>query len=375
MKVAPSHPRLSLVVPLLLVGACLGPDGRPIWEWPPSGGPATGGSAGASSPAGGAGGLFPSDGGLGGAGGYAGTGGYAGGPSDGPSSAPPPDVAQPEPLLRPQAVLDACARRGQRAPLSGPGLRPALTRRWLVCSALGLFHRPQAGLELTADGRITLLAWGPGATLVPLRGVDNEGTFDFYQERQLNLSSDLGGTVITHPELSTGLRGLWINNNGVHTYDYVAAEDVDLAAVMVPPTPPPAMTPVPHPACERAPGSARPTETIAQLRTAMSRRWIRCSPWGLLGDGQSSGEAGIEVTSDDSYYSLVGATDGQLVRSGPGRAVEYIDTSLFNGRPTVQANFSVSQGTIISVPVVTSDADYLIINNNGWREYRYVAAE
>jgi hypothetical protein len=381
MKLAATPSRMSLVLPLLLIGGCLGPDGRPIWDWPSSNGTGTGGSAGSTAPVADAGGFSPTGlGGAGGVGGYGGffptgLGGAGGSPSDGPPASSPPDVAAPEPLPRPQAVLDACARRGQRAPSSGPDLRPALTRRWLVCSERGLFHRPQAGLELTADGRITLLAWGPGATLVPLRGVDNEGSFDFYEERQLNLHSDLGGTVITRPELSTGLRGLWINNIGAYMYDYVAAEDVDLSAVMVPPTSPPVTNSVPHAACERTPGPVRPTGTIPQLRAAMARRWILCSPWGLLGDRQTSGEVGIEVAADDSYHELVRAPDGQLVRSGPARAVEYIDTSLFNGRPTTQANFGTAHGTVISTPVLTSDADYLIINNNGVYEYRYVAAE
>jgi hypothetical protein len=116
--------------------------------------------------------------------------------------------------------------------------------------------------------------------------------------------------------------------------------------------------------------------TIAQMRQGLVRRWILCTADGLLGDGSQS-EAGIEIEAGaDRYHALSRDAAGQLVRSGYQGALEYVDTSSINGRPMVQVNFSTNRGvTITSHPVITADPAYLIINNNGVREYRYLAAD
>jgi hypothetical protein len=255
--------------------------------------------------------------------------------------------------------------------VAGEELRVALTRRWLVCSDLGLFHRPQAGMEIRPDGRISLLGWTPDGQLEVLRGADNEGTLTITNGgMQANFTSDLGGTVITFPVMSETPPGLWINNNGAFHYDYIGAEVVALGPGTVPPPPPP--PPVTAPQCQRPPGAAVMPGTIQAMRQALSRRWLRCSPLGLFGEAEV---AGLEISTDDRWYYLVRNAQGQLVRSSDGLPVSYLDTSSFNGRPTIQVNFESGRGTIISHPVITADPTWVIINNNGVQEYRYVAVD
>lgn len=322
-------------------------------EWPAgTGGSATGGTGGTAT--GGTGGTIP----TGGTGGVA-TGGVGGSPG-----LPLPQA----PLWRPESVRAACAKRHERSGPEGEALRAALTRRWLVCSDIGLFHRPQAGFELRSDGRISLLGWTAEGRIEVLRGADNEGTFTITPPRQANFTSDLGGTVIAFPVVSQNPGGLWINNNGAYFYDYVAAEDVDLSTPPIPPSPPPPADRPPQ--CQRPPGRATTPGTVASMRQALTRRWLRCSEQGLFGAPE---EAGIEIGADDRYFHLRRDAQGQLERFGSATALMYIDTSEFNGHPSVQVNFA--GGSILSHPVVTTDPTYLIINNNGVVEYRYVALE
>src|SRR5882724_3729447 len=76
--------------------------------------------------------------------------------------------------------------------------------------------------------------------------------------------------------------------------------------------------------CPVAGVSATPT-TIADMRAALSRRWVLCSPQGLL---HRSDEDGVEITVDDRYSMLtrdpatgqLGATHGVDFEGG----VEYL---------------------------------------------------
>jgi hypothetical protein len=336
---------------------------------------ATGGSGGGAAALGGAGGTSALQGGASGGGGLGGMtsdpgtsdAGATGGTSGiGDGGAPDPSTGDVPRAVQPPQVLAACARRKEHRSLTGAALRTAITRRWLLCSDRGLFHQPQAGFEIRADGRLSLLGWGANG-LETLRGAANEGTFTVVNEGQTNFDSDLGGTVITFPLFSSDPRGLWIDNEGVFQYDYVAAEDVDLSSIPPPPPPPPPVLRAPE--CQGAPGSAVTPGTISAMRQALSRRWVLCSPQGLFGGDQLEG--GIEIVADDRYYRLGRNAQGGLERNGPRSELSYIDTSSFNGRPSIQVNFA--GGSIISHPVLTVAPAWLIINNNGVQEYRYVA--
>jgi len=123
-----------------------------------------------------------------------------------------------------------CPTAGRSVALATVGdMRAALARQWLLCSPLGLTHNAQAGLEITPDDRYALLQRDASGALVAERGVDFEGSVDYVQVNpgldggiQVDLSSDLGGTVITRPVITQDPATLIINNNGVYEYRYVA---------------------------------------------------------------------------------------------------------------------------------------------------------
>jgi hypothetical protein len=261
------------------------------------------------------------------------------------------------------AVLTACQRRTKRGPLQGEALRAALTRRWLVCSDHGLFLQPQAGFELRADGRWSLLGWTATGQLEVLTGVDNEGQFALTNEGvYAAFSWDLGRTIYSLPQLSRNPAGLWLNNTGTIEYEYVDAAEVALGPDTVPPPPP---APGGDPRCQKSPGSAATPAALPDLRQALSRRWLRCSPLSLFG---VTDDAGIEITSDDKWYFLRRNGQGQLERSGDAYQIQYDSPSMFSG----QVNFARPTGVIVSHPVVTAAPTWLIINNIGFQEYRYV---
>jgi hypothetical protein len=56
-------------------------------------------------------------------------------------------------------------------------------------------------------------------------------------------------------------------------------------------------------------------------------------------------------------------------------AIEYIDVSNFNGRPSIQINLTRNGGTVISQVVVSQSPVFLLLNNNGVYHYRYRALE
>jgi hypothetical protein len=260
-------------------------------------------------------------------------------------------------------VRTACQKRTGRHALQGEALRAALTRRWLVCSDRGLFQRPQAGFELRADGRWSLLGWTATGQLEVLAGVDNEGKFELSNEGMYAAFTwDLGRTIYSLPQLSSNPAGLWLNNTGTIEYEYVDAAEVTPGPDTVPPPPPP---PAGDPRCQKPPGSAATPATVPALRQALSRRWLRCSPLSLFG---ITDDVGIEITSDDRWYFLRRNDQGQVERSGDAHEVQYDTPSMFDG----QVNFARSNWVVISRPVVTADPTWLIINNSGAQEYRYV---
>ena len=125
-----------------------------------------------------------------------------------------------------------CPQAGvNNTPTTVAALRASLARTWLLCSPLGLTHQPQDGLVITTDDRYAVLRRDPTGVLVAQRGVDFEGSVTFIEINpdfgggiQTNFTSDLGGTVISRPVITTNPTMLIINNNGVYEYRYVAAD-------------------------------------------------------------------------------------------------------------------------------------------------------
>jgi hypothetical protein len=183
----------SLLVGLLVVGSlAAGCDGRtPVGVARPDGS--------GSQAAGGADAALPDLGGAGGAGGIAGG-------ADGPVG------------KCPQAGVDD-------TPTTIDDMRAVLSRNWALCSPLGLTSQPADGLVITADDRYAALERDASGALVAQHGVDFEGTVTYLQigsAVQTSFTSDLGGTVVTRPVLTTNPVMLIINNEGVYEYRYLA---------------------------------------------------------------------------------------------------------------------------------------------------------
>jgi hypothetical protein len=299
-------------------------------------------------------------------------------PAAGGTSPAGGDPAAP-PAVAPSSTATACARRSQRVYVTGTDqARPFLTRRWVLCSEKGLLQRPQAGVEIRADGRFSLLAWTAEGALRPLTGIENEGTVSFRatdQTGQIDFYADLGGDWILHPVWGTDPRVVSYENNGVERYDYVAAEELSPVPPSAPPVP--VAGPLTGPAaCGQNPGARVVLSTVTGARLAMSRRWLLCTEMGLTHQAQ----AGLEIAPDDHFYLLDRAPDGALVRQRGVRAeglVQYLDIAPGIGldHPDIQVNFDVGSGYVISHPAVSQAPAFLIINNNGVYTYRYVAAE
>jgi hypothetical protein len=123
--------------------------------------------------------------------------------------------------------LRSCPVAGISAtPKTIAGMRAALVRRWVLCSAEGLIHRSdEDGVEITADDHYSMLTRDPTtAQLVAAHGVDFEGTVEYLQvgdHIQVNFHSDLLWTIISGPVISANPTMLIINNNGVVEYRYV----------------------------------------------------------------------------------------------------------------------------------------------------------
>jgi hypothetical protein len=123
--------------------------------------------------------------------------------------------------------------------------------------------------------------------------------------------------------------------------------------------------------CPQRLGPKVAIETIDASRAALQGRWLLCSDLGLTHERQE----GMEIVGD-RFALLRRTASGTLaaVRGAESEgSLEFIDTSLQNGRPTIQVNFVLDEGgTVISTPLHTSDPETLTINNNGVFEYRYV---
>jgi hypothetical protein len=289
----------------------------------------------------------------------------------------------------PAAVLEACerARRSPSAPAPDQAAAGrALSGRFVLCTTRGMWNRPQAGLSIGADGRISLLEWTPDGTgLRPLTGMENEGAIDltsFANTGQVNFAMDSSGFVPLHPLFGQSPHSFRFNSvDG--PYAYVAADEL---------SPPPAVAaarPVSGPlvgqaACAQPAGPRHRVATVAAARAALSRRWLFCGGVGLYTPGPVDGgpagppHAGLEITPDDHFYLLDFADDGQLYRR-PGawseNTIEYLpsEATSWGEAAHVTADFHWGRPYVTS-DVVVSDAPVVFLLGVG-DAGRYVAAE
>lgn len=267
----------------------------------------------------------------------------------GRADVPSSSDAAAEVIAAPASAAAACARRSERAFVTNvEETRAFLTRRWVLCSAKGLLRRPQAGLEIRADGRFSLLEWTADGGLRPKTGLENEGAVSFSASGPIEFSGDRGFEAILHPTWGQDPRAVSFDNEGVDRYDYVAADELSPAPA-VESAVPSAGPFVGAAACGQAPGERVAVVTVAAARAALAGKCLLCSDVGLAQQPQ----VGLEITSDDHFYLLESAPDGSLVRqrglhaTGP---VSYLPVGAETGDPPhVQVGFDVGGGTVISV--------------------------
>jgi hypothetical protein len=101
-----------------------------------------------------------------------------------------------------------------------PELQQTIRGTWQLCSTLGLFRQPQAGIFIGDDDRYVFLDL-VGGKLVPKTGLENKGHLEYLDTLQTNFVTDLGGFIDAAPPIfSDTPRQLIINNEGVDIYTY-----------------------------------------------------------------------------------------------------------------------------------------------------------
>jgi hypothetical protein len=260
-------------------------------------------------------------------------------------------------------------------PSSFAELQQTIRGTWVLCSNVGLFHQPQAGMLIGDDDRYVFLEL-VGGQLVPKAGLQNKGHLEYLDpsgSTQVNFVSDMGTTIIAAPPIfSDDPRQLIINNEGVEMYTYARATSPSSGSAGAGGTT--GVSGIGQPSgvtsCDRPAGDRLHTSSIQQVQSTIHGTWMLCSMLGLFRQPQ----AGMFVGPDDSYVflDLVG---GKLVpKTGLYNKghIEYVDTSAFNGPGSTQVNFvSDMGGTIVSLPIFSDDPRQLIIDNNGVDTYTY----
>jgi hypothetical protein len=288
------------------------------------------------------------------------------------------EIAQP-------AGASACDRpNGDRLRRSSLAeLQQALRVTWQLCSHVGLFPQPQAGMFIGLDDRYVFLEL-VGGKLVAKTGLQNKGHLEYpeYDISQVNFVSDMEDTTITAapPILSDDPRQLIINNEGVEIYTYAAVpsattQDSGSASVTgaggttgpggaagATGTNGIAQTGGTS-ACDRPKGDQFWPSSLDELQQTFHGTWQLCSNVGLFEQQQ----AGMFIGPDDRYVflELVG---GKLVpKTGFQNKghLEYLYMS--------QVNFvSDMGGTIVaSPPIFSDDPRQFLINNQGFGMYTY----
>jgi len=269
-------------------------------------------------------------------------------------------------------------------------LQQTVRGTWQLCSNVGLFHQPQAGIFIGPDDRYVFLDL-VGGQLVRKTGLLNQGHVEYKDLSAQNgpgffavsFVSDLDTTIFASPPIfSDSPRQIIINNEGVETYVYATASPGSTTVGVtgaagttgaggVAGTPgADGSSSVPS-GCDRPTGDRLLTPSIADMQRTIRGTWALCSPPGLFGQPQS----GVLIGDDDSFV-LLDVVGGKLVaESGPFDRghLEYIDTSADNGPGSIQVDFVSDLGILLSHPIFSGDPRQVIIENDLLDTYTYGA--
>ncbi len=278
----------------------------------------------------------------------------------------------------------------------------AMTGRWILCGQESVFAvgGGDIGLEITADNHWYKLFPAEGAAAIRGAGWDEEGTWtalDLGDHFQVNFNISGSGTVITAPVFASTPRAMRLVNNGVYVGNYVIDPNIPTGSVRCAPQPgsdgavatggtsgtdggSPTMgdSGAIAPLCDALPASAvcsqNPTGSVAvqsmsDLVTAMTGKWILCGQESVFGVG--GGDIGLEITADNHWFKLFPAEGAATIR-GAGWDEEGTWTALGLG-DHFQVNFAISgSGTVITAPVFASTPRAMRLDNNGVYVGNYV---
>jgi hypothetical protein len=108
-------------------------------------------------------------------------------------------------------------------------VQATIRRTWLLCSSVGLFHQPQAGMVIGSDDTFAFLDL-VGGKLVPKAGPGNTGHVEYIDTSSVNgpgsidvsFVNDMGFSIGSPPIFSDDPRQLIISNAGAEFYTYGA---------------------------------------------------------------------------------------------------------------------------------------------------------
>ena len=255
-------------------------------------------------------------------------------------------------------------------PSSTADLQQIVRGTWLLCSNVGLFDQPQAGIYVGPDDRYVFLEL-VGGQLVAKSGLQNKGHVEYSDLSDLNgpdsfglsFVSDMNLTIVSAAIISDSPRQILINNEGVEMYTYAAVDAAPSTGTTNAGLPTGTIAqPAGASACAQPTGDRLTVSSVAEMQQTIRGTWQLCSMLGL--DRQP--QAGVFIGDDDRYVflDLVG---GKLVpKTGLENKghLEYLDT--------LQTNFvSDLGGFVTSFPIFSDDPRQLIIDNEGVDTYTY----
>jgi hypothetical protein len=255
-------------------------------------------------------------------------------------------------------------------PSSIADLQQIVRGTWTLCTMVGLFDQPQAGITIGPDDRYVFLDL-VGGQLVPKSGLQNKGHVEYEDTSDLNgpssfalsFVSDMNFTIVSAAIISDSPRQLLINNEGVEMYTYAAINPAPSTGTTSSGLPTGTLSqPTGASACAQPTGDRLTVSSVAEMQQTIRGTWQLCSMLGL--DRQP--QAGVFIGDDDRYVFL-DLVNGQLVpKTGLQNKghLEYLDT--------LQTNFvSDMGGFVTSFPIFSDVPRQLIIDNEGVDTYTY----
>jgi hypothetical protein len=112
--------------------------------------------------------------------------------------------------------------------------------------------------------------------------------------------------------------------------------------------------------CQQPLGERLAVNTIADMRAILLGSWALCSGPGIF----SHAQAGISIKANDRWAYMVWSGDQLTALTGAENegAIEYIDTSEMNGRPTIQVDFVNDAGwTAMTSPILSDRPRMMVI--------------